>query len=57
MGSIRSSLRDCLSTPYRLTKEQCWTVTVLHHILIHIGDLHLVLPALKLICLSLILAF
>ena len=23
LGSIRSSLRDGLSTPYRLTKEQC----------------------------------
>ena len=25
-GSIRSSPRYGLSTPYRLTKEQCWTV-------------------------------
>ena len=25
-GSIRSSLRYGLSTPYGLTKEQCWTV-------------------------------
>ena len=25
LGSIRSSLRDGLSTPYRLTKEQCQT--------------------------------
>ena len=27
-GSIRSSLRDGLSTPYRMTKEQCWTVAL-----------------------------
>ena len=28
LGSIRSSLRDGLSTPYRLTKEQCQTTFV-----------------------------
>ena len=42
-GSIKSSLRDGLSTPYRLSKEECLT-----HILIHIGDLHFVPPALNL---------
>ena len=29
-GSIRSSLRDSLTTPYRLTKEHCWTVLWCH---------------------------
>ena len=40
-GSIRSSLRDGLSTPYRLSKEHCLNT-------VHIRDLHLFLPALNL---------
>ena len=46
-GSIRSSPGDGLNTPCRLTKIQCWTVTVglLHNVLIYMGELHLVLPA------------
>ena len=46
-GSIRSSLRDgLLLIDYRLTKRNI--VGMLHHVLIHIGDLHLFLPALNL---------
>ena len=46
-GSIRSSPGDGLNTPCRLTKIQCWPVTVglLHNVLIFMGELHLVLPA------------
>ena len=40
------SLEDGLSTPNRLTKRN--SVRLLHHVLIHIGDLDLVLPALNL---------
>ena len=45
-GSIRSSSRFCLSTPYRLT---IWnSASLLHHVLFNMGDLHFVLPALNL---------
>ena len=44
--SIRSSPRYGLSTPYRLTIRN--SDRLFHHILIHIGDLRLVLPAMKL---------
>ena len=36
-----------VSVILRLTKEQCWTLTLLR-VLIHIGDMHLVLPGLAL---------
>ena len=38
-----------LSTPYRLTKEQCWTAP-----LFYTGDLHLIPPALNLSALILV---
>ena len=45
-GSIRSSPRYGLSTPYRFT---IWnSARLFHHVLFNMGDLHLVLPALKL---------
>ena len=43
-GQIRSSPRYGLSTPYRLTMEQCWMVPPIHHVLVYMGDLHLFLP-------------
>ena len=44
--SIRSSPRYGLSTPYRLTiGNRAW---LFHHVLFNMGDLYLVLPALKL---------
>ena len=46
LGSIRSSTRNGLSTPYRLT---IWnSARLFHHVLFNMGDLHLVLPALNL---------
>ena len=45
-GSIRSSLRNGLSTPNRLIKEQSLTLPLCPFI--HIGDLRLFLPALNL---------
>ena len=45
-GSIRSSLRYGLSTPYRLTIRN--SARLFHHVLFNMGDLHLVLPALNL---------
>ena len=45
-GSIRSSPRYGLSTPYRLTIRN--SARLFHHVLINIGNLHLVLPALNL---------
>ena len=45
-GSIRSSLRDGLNTPKKIEKGR--SLGVLHHVLIHIGDLQLVLSALNL---------
>ena len=45
-GSIRSSSRFGLSTPYRLTIRN--SARLFHHVLIYMGDLHLVLPALNL---------
>ena len=44
--SIRSSPRDGLSSPYRLTKRS--SVGLFHYVLVYMGDLHLVLPALNL---------
>ena len=46
MGSIRSSPRYGLSTPYRLTIRN--SARLFHHVLFNMGDLHLVLPALNL---------
>ena len=43
-GSIRSSLRDGLSTPYRLTKEQCLTPSKINDVLTEHGGLPYVLP-------------
>ena len=45
-GSIRSSPRNGLSTPCRLTIRN--SARLFHHILFNMGDLHVVLPALKL---------
>ena len=45
-GSIRLSPRFGLSTPYRLTIGN--SARLFHHVLIHIGDLNLVLPAMNL---------
>ena len=45
-GSIRSSPRYGLSTPYRLTIRN--SARLFHHVLFNMGDLHLVLPALNL---------
>ena len=45
-GSIRSSLRYGLSTPYRLTIRN--SARLFHHVHFNMGDLHLVLPALNL---------
>ena len=47
MSNVRLTLRDGLNTTCRLTKIQCWTVTVglLQNVLIYMGELHLVLPA------------
>ena len=45
-GSIRSSPRYGLSTPYRLTIRN--SARLFHHVLLNMGDLHLVLPALNL---------
>ena len=46
LWSIRSSPRNGLSTPYRLT---IWnSARLFHHGLFNMGDLHLVLPALNL---------
>ena len=45
-GSIRSSLRYGLSTPYRLTIRN--SARLFHHVLFNMGDLHLVIPALNL---------
>ena len=45
-GSIRSSLRYGLSTPYKLTIKN--SARLFHIIFFNMGDLHLVLPALNL---------
>ena len=45
-GSIRSSPRYGLSTPYRLTIRN--SARLFRHVLFNIGDLHFVLPALNL---------
>ena len=45
-GSIRSSPRYGLSTPYRLTIRN--SARLFHHVLFNMADLHLVLPALNL---------
>ena len=45
-GSLRSSPRDGLSTPYRLTKRS--SVGLFHHVLVYMGNLHLVIHALNL---------
>ena len=45
-GSIRSSPRYSLSTPYRLSIRN--SARLFHHVLFNMGDLHLVLPALNL---------
>ena len=45
-GSKRSSPRYGLSTPYSLTIRN--SARLFHHILFNMGDLHVVLPALKL---------
>ena len=45
-GSIRSSPRYGLSTPYRLTIRN--SARLFHHVLIYMGDLHLVVHALTL---------
>ena len=47
---IRSSPRDGLSTPYRLTIRN--SARLFHHVLFNMGDLHLVLPALNLYTLN-----
>jgi len=49
-GSIRSSPRYGLSTPYRLTIRN--SARLFHHVLFNMGDLHLVLPALNLCTLN-----
>ena len=45
-GSIRSSPRYDLRTAYGLTNRN--SAELFHHVLIYMGDLHLVLPALNL---------
>ena len=45
-GSKRSSPRFGLITPYRLTNRN--SARLFHHVLIYMGDLHFVLPALNL---------
>ena len=45
-GSIRSSQRYGLSTPYRLSIRN--SARLFHHVLFNMGDLQLVLPALNL---------
>ena len=45
-GSIRSSPRYSLSTPYRLTIRN--SARLVHHVLLNLGDLNLVLPVLNL---------
>ena len=45
-GAIRSSLRYGLSTPYRLIIRN--SARLFHIVLFNMGDMHLVLPALKL---------
>ena len=45
-GSIRSSPRYGLSTPYRLTIRS--SARLFHYVLFNMGDLHLVLSALNL---------
>ena len=49
-GSIRSSLRYGLSTPYRLTIRN--SARLFHIVLLNMGDMHLVLPALNLYTLN-----
>ena len=49
-GSIRSSPRYDLSTPYRLTIRN--SARLFHHVHFNMGDLHLVLPALYLCTLN-----
>ena len=49
-GSIRSSLRYGLSTPYRLTIRN--SARPFHIVLFNMGDMHLVLPALNLYTLN-----
>ena len=44
LGSISSSLRYGLSTPYGLTIRN--SAGLFHHVIIYTGDLHLILPAL-----------
>ena len=46
-GSIRSSLRYSLSTPYRLTIRNSARLFHLHHVLFNMLNLHLFLPALN----------
>ena len=50
-GSIRSSQRYGLSTPYRLSIRN--SARLFHHVLFNMGDLHLVLPSLNLSSLKL----
>ena len=45
-GSKRSSLRYGLSTPYSLNIRK--RARLFHHVLFNMGDLHVVLPTLKL---------
>ena len=50
LGSIRSSPRYSLSTPYRLTIRN--SARLFHHVLFNMADNHLVLPALNLCTLN-----
>ena len=51
-GSIRSSPKDGLSTPYRLTKDIRSSEGLFHHVLVYMGDIQLVHPALNLFTLD-----